>query len=149
MNQRSRSTLFLIEQLIVVAVFAICSAACVRILSSAYLNARYTKDVTNAVLIAKSGAESFKAFAGDIGKTAEVLGGAANNTGGGSEAIVYYDKHWNVCGKDNASYIFHLIAGKPTGSVPSLLSGEVLVERLTGESLVSFTVAVRERGAWE
>ena len=147
MNQRSRSTLFLIEQLIVVAVFAICSAACVRILASAYLTARESKDVTNAILVAESGAESFKAFAGDMGKTAEMLGGVAIEAGGVREAVVYYDRHWKACGMDGASYVFRLVGGRPEALAPSLFSGEIHVERITGESLVSFAVAVNSRVA--
>ena len=143
MNQRSRSTLFLIEQLIVVAVFAICSAACVRILAYAYLTSRDSKDVVNAILVAESGAESFKAVSGDVGKTAEIMGGVVDNSSAANEAIVYYDSQWQVCGKDNAFYIFRLTSGNTGASSPSLLSGEILVEKLTGESLVSFTVAVR------
>jgi len=147
MNQRSRSTLFLIEQLIVVAVFAICSAACVRILASSYLTARESKDVTNAILVAESGAESFKAFVGDMGKTAETLGGAASETGGVGEAVVYYDRQWKACGADGASYVFRLVGLEPEARAPSLLQGVINVERITGESLVSFTVAVNARAA--
>jgi len=147
MNQRSRSTLFLIEQLIVIAVFAICSAACVRILASAYLTARESKDVVNAILIAESGAESYKATAGDIGKTADILGGVTGTAGGAGEAVVYYDKQWKICGIDSAYYVFRLVGGKPDARTPSLSSGEIFVEKLTGESLVSFKVAVNGQPA--
>jgi hypothetical protein len=145
MNQRSRSTLFLIEQLIVVAVFAICSAACIRILTSAYLTARESKDVTNAISIAESGAESFKAAAGDIGKVAEILGGVTDKANGVNEAIVYYDKQWQDCGKDDAFYIFRLIIERPETQPMLLITGEIVVEKLTGESLIAFKVATGNR----
>ena len=142
MNQRSRSTLFLIEQLIVVAVFAICSAACVRILTSAYTTARDSRDISNAVLIAESAAESYKAFSGDIGKVAEILGGVNGKVDSTGAAIVYYDKHWRVCGTDDAFYAFHLFKGQPDAQPsPFLMSGEILVERLSGEQLVTFKIA--------
>jgi type II secretory pathway pseudopilin PulG len=146
MNQRSRSTLFLIEQLIVVAVFAICSAACVRILTSAYLTVRESKDVMNAVSVAQSGAESYKAFAGDVGKVAELLGGVTNKTDSISEATIYYDRQWQVCGKDSAFYVFHLMNGDPEALSASPVIGDILVEKLTGESLVAFKVAAGNRG---
>jgi len=44
MVRRSRSTLFLMEQLIVIAVFAICAAACVKILTTSYFMAKQTRD---------------------------------------------------------------------------------------------------------
>ena len=149
MNQRSKSTLFLMEQLVVIAVFAICASACVRILSSAYLNARNSNDVNNAIKIAESGAECFKAVAGDIAKTAEILVGEAAKADGGigkegisAEATVYYDKHWQVCGKDGAYYVFCLTNGNLEPSSPLLVSGEILVKRISGESLIAFNTAV-------
>jgi len=143
MNQRSRSTLFLIEQLIVVFVFAVCAAACVRILVYSYLTSKDSKDVINAIMVAESGADSYKATAGDIGKTAEILGGVADKADSASEAIVYYDKQWQICGKDSAYYIFRLTSRDPETPAASLLSCELLVEKLTGENLVSLTVAAR------
>ena len=145
MNQRSRSTLFLIEQLIVVAVFAICAAACVKILASAFLTARESKDVSGAVLIAQSAVESYKSVAGDIGKVAQLLGGTSENVGNGIALTVYYDKQWQVCGKDDANYIMRLTNSQPEASTPHLLSGELLVEKLTGEELVAFPVAAMSR----
>ena len=142
MNQRSKATLFLIEQLIVVAVFAICAAACVKILSYAYLSARDSKDISNAIMAAESSVECFKAVAGDIEKAAGILGGGAGKVNGAGEAVVYYDKQWQVCGKDNASYSVHLANGNSEHSSPSLVSGEINVKKITGESLVTFNTAV-------
>ena len=143
MNQRSRSTLFLIEQLIVVAVFAICAAACVSILTSAYLTARESKDIVNAISVAESGAESYKATGGDMSKAAEILGGSVTaNERGAYETIIYYDRQWQVCGKDSAFYAFRIISDDREESRPaSLALGEILVEKLTGETLIAFKVA--------
>ena len=146
MNQRSKSTLFLIEQLFVVAVFAICSAACVRILTSAYFTARESKDVINAVLVAKNGAESYKAANGDIEKAADILGGVTGSVDGLGAAIVYYDNQWRICGRNDAHYIFSLTSLGPEALSPPFLSSKILVGKLTGESLVTFTVAVNDSG---
>jgi len=143
MNKRSRSTLFLIEQLIVIAVFAICSAACARILTSAYLTAKESKDLSNAILIAENAAESYKAVAGDIGKVVELLGGTADKSGNGVTAIIYYNKHWQVCEKEEADYSLHLINKGPETRSPTLLSGEIRVEKLTGQELTTFSIAAR------
>ena len=104
MNTRSRATLFLIEQLIVIAVFAICAAACVKILTSAYFTANESRDTSNAILIAENGAEVFKAVSGDLGRTAEILGGVPANVDGSDAAVVYYDNHWRNCGEENAVF---------------------------------------------
>ena len=143
MNNRSRSTLFLIEQLIVVAVFAICASACIRIFTDAYFNANNSKDISSALLIAESGAESFKATSGDLGKVAQMLGGVTDNVNGSSAAVVYYDKQWRPCGESAAIYKLCLVSGGPDGRFAFLKSGELSVEKLTGEELIAFTVMAR------
>ena len=146
MGRHSRSTLFLIEQLIVVAVFAICSAACARILTYAFFTAKESKDVSNAILVAESAAESYKAVSGDIGKVAQMLGGSSGVIEGDATATVYYDKQWQVCAVDEADYCLRLMNGKPGSLSSSLFFSEILVEKLTGEELVAFTVAARRTG---
>jgi len=141
MNSRSKSTLFLIEQLIVVAVFAICAAACTRILAASYFMATETRDLSNAIHAAESGAESFKAVGGDIGKTARILGGAASDDGGAAVAVVYYDRHWQVSAEADAYYCLSLRARAPEPASPLLAPGELTVEKLTGERLIGFEVA--------
>jgi type II secretory pathway pseudopilin PulG len=144
MNQRSRSTLFLIEQLIVVAVFALCSAACVRILTRAYFDARTSKDVSNAILVAENAAECFKAVSGDISKVSETLGGICEITGDGASVTVYYDKEWETCDKNEVHYIFHLIYSKPAVPPTPVISGEILIKKLSGEELLTFSVAAAQ-----
>jgi hypothetical protein len=140
-HKRSRSTLFLIEQLIVIAVFAICAAACARILTSAYFSARDARDLSNAILAAESSAEIFKASAGDFGKVAEIMGGLSGIVDGSVAAVIYFDSQWLVCGVDEAYYMLLLIDG--AGSAP-LLTGELTVENLqTGEEILALTVITR------
>ena len=139
---RSRSTLFLIEQLIVIAVFAVCAAACVRILADSYITASDSRDLSNALLAAESGAESFKATGGDVTLVASLMGGRTDNIRGQNAAIVYYDKQWNICPEDSAQYKLSLICNDPAER-PALLEGELSVEKITGEELLSFTVVAR------
>ena len=74
MNTRSKSTLFLIEQLIVIAVFAISAAACITILTSAYFTSVESRDIKNAILVAENVAETFKATNGSPESIAGLLG---------------------------------------------------------------------------
>jgi len=146
MNNRSRSTLFLIEQLIVIAVFALCAAACARILTSAYFSATESRDLGNALHVAESGAECFKAANGDLGKVAQVLGGSTESNYpeyGASSAVVYYDSQWHVCAEDNADYRLLLITERDPPPDLTLIKGSLIVEKLTGEEIISFTVAAR------
>ena len=128
------------EQLIVIAVFAICAAACVRILVDSYFVATQTRDSSYAVKVAQSGAECYKAVSGDIGKTAEILGGGYENLDTGT-AIVHYDKDWLVCGEENASYRLRLVEKSGGEGSPELSQGELSVEKATGEIIVAFSIA--------
>ena len=132
------------EQLIVVATFAICAAACVKILAASYFMATSARDKSNAIRAAETGAECFKAVFGDIAKTAEILGGSSVNINGASEAVVYYDKDWRVCDEKDAVYIMRLLSGNAVADPAQPLSGELLVGMMEGEEILSFPIAARK-----
>jgi len=146
MTQRSKSTLFLIEQLIVIAVFAICAAACISILTTAYF---YTKDsaaTNNAILKAESAAELFKATGGDYNHVADMLGGSSSRDSSfASMVTVYYDSLWNTCTSFEASYVLRMFVVETSNTAPdfTLIAGNVTVERVSGEELIFFPVAAR------
>jgi len=152
MANRSKSTLFLIEQLMVIVVFAICAVACINILTAAYFNAVDSRDLSNAVLKAESGAEVFKATVSDFAAAADLLGGTTHaqsmNTGGVSVLDVYYDSSWQKSDETNASYVLNLIID--SAETPqmlgesTLISGRVIVSKITGEIIISLPVA-----AWD
>jgi len=139
MNSRSRSTLFLIEQLIVIAVFAICATACARILTIAHFTARDSRALSNAIIVAENGAESFKAAAGDVGRVAELLGGTSGTINGVPTTIVFFDDNWQVSGETDAHFLLRLVGSRP-GTSP-LKTGELSIEMLTGEEIFAFSVA--------
>jgi len=143
MNNRSKSTLFLIEQLIVIAIFALCAAACARILTAAYLSARDARDLSNALHSAESCAESFKATGGDYRQVKDILGGTTGVIDGAQAVIVYYNNNWTVCAEDGASYVLILKTGGPADQNAHFREGEISVERLSGDKLFAITVAVR------
>ena len=142
MKYRSKSTLFLIEQLIVIAVFAVCATACIKIVTSAYFYAVESRDVSNAILVAESGADSFKAVSGDFGIAADLLGGVAINRGGSTVLLVYYDENWQVSGEETAEYVLSLTDKQSGGQQARLLRADLSVEKIDGDELVSIPVAV-------
>jgi len=170
MNQRSKSTLFLIEQLIVVAVFAICAVACVSIMVSAYLNANDTRSISNALLRAESAAEVFKATGGDVDAIADILGGVSNNaysfpTSDYAFVTIYYDSAWQPINlwdtntftlisspispiqdiNPNVSYVLTIKFDPPqqTASSYELVTGQVYVSSSIGEELVRLPLVAR------
>jgi len=142
MTHRSKSTLFLIEQLIVIAVFAICAVACISILTAAYFNANDSSAKSNAVLKAESAAEVFKAIGNDIDTTKNILGGINGVRYNYPGVTVFYDSYWQVTNENNASYVLH-IGYYPIGTDNTLIIADLTVDRITGEQLVIFPLAAR------
>ena len=142
MKHRSKSTLFLMEQLVVIAVFAVCAAACVKILTHSYLTSKEANDLSNAILAAENGAESYKAAGGDIAKAAFILGGIERDIDGKSTAIVYYNNTNGVCTEADSVYVLRLISDSP-GAESSLSSALLEIEKNTGEELLTLTVTAR------
>lgn len=137
MNKRSSSSLFLMEQIVVILIFAICAAVCVKIFVDAYLTTNQAKDISNALLVAESGAECYKAVGGDATQLAEALGGETQANGA---IAVYYNNEWQVCGQAEAAYVLRLTA-LPLHTEPyAPVSADLAVEKSTGEELVAFTV---------
>ena len=150
MKSRSRATLFLIEQIIVVGIFALCAAACARIFTSAYFQSKESKDVRYAIIAAESCAESYKASGGNLGQVAQALGGATGIVGGSDAAIVHYDSQWLITSGDDASFRLVIVNGaQDSGS--ALLIAELSVENLADENtgvILSFPVIVQQGGAY-
>jgi len=150
MTHRSKSTLFLIEQLIVIAVFAICAVACVSILTAAYLDANESRDISQALLKAESGAEVFKSTGGDLMSAAEILGGTGTGgfrTTGASEISIFYNKDWQLCESGDAVFLLSITVNNSEMSSTSdvdlmIINGTLTAKRVTGEKLVSFPVSV-------
>jgi hypothetical protein len=139
MNSKSRSALFLMEQLIVIFVFSVCAAVCISIFVESYLIAKRSVEVNHAIRVAGNGAESFKAAGGDTRLTAQLLRSVNGQTGG--DLIIYYDYQWNPSPEDQAAYILRI---SETGSpASSLVLADVVVSRMDGDMLFSLSVAAR------
>ena len=89
-QNRSKSTLFLMELIIVIFFFSICAAICVNVFGSAQQMARDSHHLSNAVMPARSPPGCYKSADGDTGAAVELLDGAMSEDHG----IVYYDKEW-------------------------------------------------------
>ena len=148
MNTRSKSTLFLIEQLIVIAVFALCAAACIAILAHSFFTAEETRDMSNALLRAENAAEAFKATGGDLDAVADIIGGEVFY----DLLIVSYDSGWQLSDAYNAAYYLSILLLHESSA--SLVEGEirvlkrpqngyVIINDPYAESILSFPVVAR------
>ena len=147
MATRSKSTLFLIEQLIVVAVFAISAAACITILASAYFTSVETRDLRKAILVAENVAETFKATNGSTQSISIVLDGedmiVTKVQGNELITIVYYDNDWQVSYENNAAYMLKLTRPADPDTTLNVVTGELTVSMVSGEEILSFPVAAK------
>lgn len=78
---KNRTSLVLMEQLVMVLVFALAAALCLGVFVKADQISRETARRDEAVLLAQNGAEVLKSCAGDLQKTADILDGTSSNAG--------------------------------------------------------------------
>lgn len=144
MKHRSRSTLFLIELLIAIVVFAVCATVCINILVDSFTMATDGRDLRNALRAAENGAELYKASGGSAGDVAARLGGTVREEDGARIVVVFYNGDWQVCEESAASYSMRLICSEPDGAFAPH-HGELAVLRITGEEITALAMAARER----
>ena len=92
-NTRSKSSLFLMEIIIVLCFFSLSAAICMKVFASAKVKTDYARDLTNATYAAESLAESFKAEKLDGTMMTTVYPNATNYDG---IFTVYYDADWTI-----------------------------------------------------
>ena len=102
MNTRSKSGLFLIELVIVILVFSLSAAVCLRLFFQSRLISNESRNLSQASLSVQSVADCYKAMDGDFNKTAEFLGGSLEE----DTIDFYYNDMWERVGSiDDASYV--------------------------------------------
>jgi hypothetical protein len=108
------------ERFIAVAIFVVCIVLCAWIIAESQTAKNNAADLRNAVVAAKDGAEAFKAL-------------------GLKDEIVYYNADWMVCSQADAAFVMRFISvDSPLGPPVCIL----VVEKITGEEIIAFTVAM-------
>ena len=137
----------MIEQLIVIAVFAICAVTCISILASSFFMAHDSSDTSRALIEAQSSAEFFKATGGDFGAVADMAGGSVSVDESQRVLVsVFYDRQWQVVSFAQADgFVLHITSEVAFSEVSAfgLVMGELSVSRVVGDSLVSFPLVAR------
>lgn len=77
MNAR-KSTLLLTEVILVIAIFAVSAAVCLRLFAAAYEKSEYAENLQLSAIAAQNAAEYWKAAGGDLGKMEFLLDADAN-----------------------------------------------------------------------
>lgn len=88
MKTRSKTALFLMELILIIAFFAVSTSVCMRIFVYAKTTSDYARNLSSAVSRAQSAAECFKGTGADVQKTKEILGGLDFKNG----LCIFYDE---------------------------------------------------------
>lgn len=99
MNSKSKSGLFLIELIVVILIFSLSAATCLRLFFQSRQIATESKNLSYASLAVQSTADCYKSSGGDVKKVAEMLGGSIVD----DRLYLYYDADWNRAADDGTA----------------------------------------------
>ena len=122
---KSKTSLFLMELIITILLFAACGAVCVRLFVTSYVMTQDTVELNEAVSIAQGFAEVMRGTDGDIDSVLEHYPDAVR--GGEGFFEVFYDDDFEICGYEEASYVSD-VTMTPNGAIQNM---EVRVVRLS------------------
>lgn len=100
MEQKSKSHLALMEQAIMILVFAFAAAICVQAFQKADATSKELAARDRAVNYSQTVAETVKSVHGDLESAAGILGGIAKE----DKLLFWYDNEWNRVSKEGAAY---------------------------------------------
>lgn len=124
-GNRSKSSLFLMEMIVVILFFAITSAICIGLFTKAHQTAQDSVELTHAVLLSETAAETFKAAAGQLPPTAAALGGKIESD---NVCIIGYDRDWQVTDQQ-PSYTMTITVSAAEG----IATAEILTQKKGAE----------------
>lgn len=130
---RNKSILVLIEYMVMLLVFALAAAVCLRMFALSGKLSRTYEATDRAVLAAQNAAELIKKDG--IGGFAELTGAKA---GGEDTWTVFYDENWETASEENGKFVLR-VSGTDTSEY--LFRVEVVVFTDTGEELFRLPVA--------
>lgn len=119
MNNNSKTSLFLMELIIVILFFSISAVVCVQLFVNAYSTNESTKMTAQGTVIVQNMAEQFLGCDGDLDAVRGLYGAGSSLRGGDSEAMVSvgFDEAWNEVSADASPvYIASISVADETGT---------------------------------
>mgnify|MGYP005779263153 CR=1 FL=1 len=103
-RDRTKTGLFMMEMILVILLFAVSAAVCMRIFGAADRAERRSSDISSAVMAAETAAEAYKARKGDLAQTAALTGGTAS----ADTLVACYDESWRQCARGKERFVLRL-----------------------------------------
>ncbi|MCI9488148.1 MAG: hypothetical protein HFI64_14530 [Lachnospiraceae bacterium] len=124
MSQRKhRSSLFLLELILVIFFFSLASAVCIQLFVKAHLTERETEALNRAIPLAESAAEAYHRVSGDLSGLAALFPeGRLNEAGDGF--LVFYDEDWHPV--EEGAYTLAIVPAEPSPGEPAEGAGRTL-----------------------
>ena len=126
-QERGKAPLMLMEQVVMILVFAIAAALCVQAFVTAGLMARTSEKKDRGANIAQTIAEVVKETHGDLEQAGKCLDGQFYN----EELILYYDKDWNQISEEEEAW--YKASAKVTEKGEYFSQGDVKVTDIRNE----------------
>ena len=114
---KSKTSLFLMELIITILLFAACGSVCVRLFVTSHVMTKETVELNEAVSIAQGFAEVMRGTDGDIESVLEHYPNAVH--GGEGFFEVFYDEDFNACEYSEAAY-FCDVTMSPNGAIQNM-----------------------------
>lgn len=134
---KSKAPLSLMEQLVMLLVFALSAALCLQVFVVSSQMSRWGEARDHAVTKVQNAAEMVKASGGDFRQCASQLGGSADDR----LWQIWYDEDWN---QSESEADYHLVITDLTTEYPALGSAKVCAQTVYGDVLFEVTVSWQE-----
>ncbi len=109
-NRRHRSSLFLLELILVIFFFSLASAVCIQLFVKAHLTEQETKALNHAIPLAESAAEAFHSVSGNLEELRSLFPEGHLSEDGGSFQV-FYDKDWHPAEDGEGVYVLAIVPG--------------------------------------
>lgn len=139
-NKNANSSMFLLELIIAILFFSICSAICVQLFVSSHLLSKKAGTLDMAVTQATSAAETIK-NSSDSNTALSYVFPTIKITD--DQLIVYYNATWSACEEENATYIMTI----DISNADSMEIGNIKVVELDKNTSLYSLVVKHYKGA--
>lgn len=130
-QRRHRSSLFLLELILVIFFFSLASAVCIELFVKAHLTQQETKALNRAVPLAESAAEGFHSVSGDLERLRELFPEGQLSEAGDCFQV-FYDEEWHPLETGEGVYTLAIVPAEPeddTGQNERQAGGERALAR--------------------
>lgn len=110
LKTRSKSSLFLMELIIVLMFFSLCAAICMKVFATSKVKTDYARDLSQASFAAETVAEVYKEKNGEIDDVSKYFSTGTSENG---TYKLFYDKQWNnVAEPEDGGYELSLVSNE-------------------------------------